>query len=400
MNIKVDFHLHSKYSGATSKKMEIPVISREAKLKGLDVVGMSDAFHPAWVTHLQKTLTPVDDGTWEMGGVRFIITVEVEDRRKVHHLILLPSFAQAAELYEEFKKYSENIDTDGRCHLDLEGNEIVERVKDVDGIVGPAHAFTPWTALYGEYDSVKECYGEYVDRIDFLELGLSADTALADHISELKNLTFMSNSDAHSPWPHRLGREFNVLDVKEKTYAEIKKAIGRKNGRKFATNVGLEPRLGKYHKTACIACYTVYSMEEAVTRNWRCSCGGRIKKGVHDRIMELKDQKSTSPPHRPPYIHIAPLAEIIALKRGCKVFTKKNIAVYEKFLQQFDNEIEVLINAPYEELEEIDRAIAELIVQYREGKMTITPGGGGRYGKLHITAEGLDGWITGPLKQS
>lgn len=393
MKIAVDFHLHSKYSGATSGKMEIPVISREAELKGLEVVGAADVFHPIWLSHLKKTLEKIEEGTFEAGGVRFIITVEVEDNRRVHHLIILPSFSKVKELYEEFKKYSSDIDKDGRCHLDLGGNEIVERVKSAEGIIGPAHAFTPWTSIYAEYDSLKDCYKEYFGKIDFLELGLSADTDLADYISELKDLTFMSNSDAHSPWPHRLGREFNILSVEEKTYPEIVKAIKRENGRNFVMNVGLDPRLGKYHKTACIKCFKIYSLEEAINRKWRCSCGGRIKKGVYDRIMELKDKENNHPDHRPPYMRIAPLAEIIALKKGCKVFTRGNTRVYEKFLQKFKNEIDVLVNAEYKELEEIDKEIADFILIYREGKIGITPGGGGRYGSLDIMTRGLDDWI-------
>ncbi len=393
MKIAVDFHLHSKYSGATSGKMEIPVISREAELKGLDVVGAADVFHPIWLSHLKKTLKEVEEGTFEAGGVRFIITVEVEDNRRVHHLIILPSFSKVKELYEEFKKYSSDIDKDGRCHLNLGGNEIVERVKSAEGIIGPAHAFTPWTSIYAEYDSLKDCYKEYFGKIDFLELGLSADTNLADYISELKGLTFMSNSDAHSPWPHRLGREFNILGVEEKTYPEIVKAIKRENGRNFVMNVGLDPRLGKYHKTACIKCFKIYSLEEAINRKWRCSCGRRIKKGVYDRIMELKDKENNHPDHRPPYMRIAPLAEIIALKKGCKVFTRGNTTIYEKFLLKFKNEIDVLVNADYKELEEIDKEIADFILSYREGKIGITPGGGGRYGSLNIMTRGLDDWI-------
>ena len=394
MKIAVDFHLHSKYSGATSSKMEIPVISKEAKLKGLDFVGTSDVFHPLWVSHLKKNLKEIEEGTFERKDVRFIITVEVEDNKRVHHLIILPSFSKVRELYEEFKKYSADIDRDGRCHLNLEGNEIVEKVKSAEGLIGPAHAFTPWTSVYAEYDSLRDCYKEYLDKVDFLELGLSADTDLADYISELKNLTFMSNSDAHSPWPHRLGREFNILDVEEKTYSDIVKAIKREDGRKFVMNVGLNPRLGKYHKTACIKCFKIYSLEEAVKRKWRCECGGRIKKGVYDRIMELKDQETNHPEHRPPYVRIAPLAEIIALKKGCKVFTKRNTETYEKFLKKFKNEINILVNADYQDLKEIDKEIADLILNYREGKIDITPGGGGRYGSLNLKNKGLDEWIT------
>ncbi len=55
-----------------------------------------------------------------------------------------------------------------------------------------------------------DCYGKMPD---FLELGLSADSDMADTIEELENIPFLTNSDAHSPWPHRLGREFNELEI-------------------------------------------------------------------------------------------------------------------------------------------------------------------------------------------
>ncbi len=394
MKITADFHIHSKYSAATSDKMEIPVISTEAKLKGLNIVGTSDAFHPSWLSHLRTSLHEEAEGTFEAGGVRYILTVEIEDVHRVHHLIILPSFSQAEELYEEFKKYSQDIDTNGRCRVELTGDEIAERVRSVDGIIGPAHAFTPWTAIYAEHDSLQECYGEYVDKIDFLELGLSADTDLADHISELRDLTFMSNSDAHSPWPHRMGREFNILSVEEPTYAEIVKALRRKNGRKFVKNIGLNPRLGKYHKTACIQCHNQYTLEEAKEMHWRCECGKTIKKGVYDRIMELKDHEHTHPAHRPPYLRIAPLAEIIALKKRHSLSTKNNTALYKKFLEQFGSEIDILVHSGYDELKKVDKETAEYILSYREETMEITPGGGGKYGTLHMTPESLEDWIT------
>ena len=144
---------------------------------------------------------------------------------------------------------------------------------------------------------------------DFLELGLSADSDMADTIEELQEISFSTNSDAHSPWPHRLGREFNEIDVQKINFKNIKDAV---LNQKITANYGFDPRLGKYHATACSKCYTKYSIEDAIKMKMKCRCGGRIKKGVDYRIHELsKWKKPHHPPHRPPYIHILPLAEII-----------------------------------------------------------------------------------------
>ncbi|MFQ6089281.1 MAG: TIGR00375 family protein [Candidatus Methanofastidiosia archaeon] len=378
--INVDFHIHSRYSGGTSDKMSIEVIAKQAKLKGLDVVGSGDCLHPLWRKHLKETLS--DDLTYD--GCRFILTCEVEDSRRVHHLILFPSFSAVDFLYENLKKHSPNITKDGRCTLRLNGAEIVEFAKEASCEVGPCHAFTPWTAIYKEFDSLKDCYQDQTRRIHFLELGLSADTELADQISELKNLTFMSNSDAHSPWPHRLGREFNRLKIKEVSYSEIVAAIRRKKGRRFTLNVGLDPKLGKYHRSACIKCYEKYSLKDAISMRWRCECGGRIKKGVFDRISELSDRKNVHPQHRPPYIKTAPLSEIISLTTGYKdIYSKKVQSMWKALVERFSSEIAVLLDASYAELSEVStQEIAKSIVSYREGKMRIEEGGGGRYGKV------------------
>ena len=71
---------------------------------------------------------------------------------------------------------------------------------------------------------------------------------MADTIEELEDIPFLTNSDAHSPWPHRLGREFNELEIGKLTFDDVRDAILNK---KIKANYGFDPRLGKYHKTAC-----------------------------------------------------------------------------------------------------------------------------------------------------
>jgi uncharacterized protein (TIGR00375 family) len=388
LRLDCDFHIHSRYSGATSKNMTLDTISKQALLKGLDVVGTGDAIHRGWLEEL-KSLESCYEGVYEKNGCKFVITLEVEDARRVHHLIFLPSVAAAQGLRAGLKEHSEDIDKDGRPHVRLTGEEIVDFVLEVEGALGPSHAFVPWTSVYKEYNSLRECYGSNTRRIFFLELGLSADTELADYIAELKNITLLSNSDAHSPWPHRLGREFNRLEVRDISYSNIIRAL-RRRGNKVILNVGLDPRLGKYHRTACIRCHALYEYEDALRLHWRCAdCGGVLKKGVRDRIRELSSySEALHPEHRPPYMRIAPLAEILCLALKVKsIYSPRIQGEWKKLVKAFGSEISVLIDADTEDIKKVSgEAVGGLIRRYREGDFSIIQGGGGKYGRIVFNA--------------
>ncbi|AHF79841.1 TIGR00375 family protein [Thermococcus paralvinellae] len=386
MHVDADLHIHSRYSKAVSKLMIFPILAEYAKLKGLNVVGTGDILNRKWEEELLKHAEKVDEGTYEIKSVRFLLTAEVEDSKRVHHVLIFPSIDAVREMREHLRKYSRDIDTEGRPHLNLSGAEIADLANELDVLIGPAHSFTPWTALYKEYDSLEECYGNA--KIHFLELGLSADSQMADMIKAHHKLTYLSNSDAHSPQPHRLGREFNRFEVKDATFEEIRKAILKRGGRKVILNAGLDPRLGKYHLTACSKCYTKYKLEDAKRLNWRCErCGGVIKKGVRDRILELADAEE-KPKDRPPYLHLAPLAEIISMVTGKGVETKSVKAVWERLLKEFGSEIKVLVDAPIESIAQlIGEDIAKAIWAFRNEKLIVIPGGGGKYGEIKLPEE-------------
>ena len=198
------------------------------------------------------------------------------------------------EVKERLKNKCKNFDSDGRPKIWVNGEELTEICTEADCLVGFAHAFTPYFGLYGKFNSYKDCFGDQWKNIHFLELGLSADTNMADRISELHNLTFTSNSDAHSPWPNKLGREFNRFRLKEISFDEIAKALKREQGRCCVLNVGFNPLEGKYHKTRCTGCLSFYDPKEAQMLNWRCSkCKKPIKKGVDFRNLagQLKEKK-------------------------------------------------------------------------------------------------------------
>ena len=365
------------------------MISREAPRKGIDIVATGDCLHSGWMNEI-KTCNQIDDGTFERNNARFILSTEIEDKSRVHHLLYFPSISSAESFKEKIKPYSKNLETDGRPNIALDGIQLATFAKDVDALIGPAHAFTPWTALYAYHPSLNACYGDLVDHISFVELGLSADTSFADMIEELHRLTFLTNSDCHSPHPVRLAREFNRFEVQDKTYAEVKKAILRTGGNKPVLNVGLPPQEGKYHESACISCYTHYTLEEAQRRRWKCSCGKRIKKGVKDRILEMATYREPQhPEHRPPYVHLIPMAEIITKAVGQHTpFTQTVMQRWHELVNAFGSEITVLLDTDISDIAKITApAITEAIQAFREKRVIIRPGGGGQYGTIELPTE-------------
>jgi len=368
--------------------MELKVIAGQASFKGLQLVGTGDALQEKWLQEIEA-LEDYSEGIYALGETKFIVTVELEDRRKVHHLILLPGVSSALSLREEISSHASSL-KDGRPRVNLGGEEIVDLVEEAGGLCGPSHAFVPWTSVYKEYDSLEDCYGSASNKVNFLELGLSADSYMADRVKELQELTFLSNSDAHSPWPNKLGREFNRLELEDLSFGSLAGAMERGGKSRVTLNVGFDPRLGKYHRSACISCHTHYSLNQAMRIKWRCmNCRGRIKKGVLDRIGEIAEwEEPHHPPHRPSYIKIAPLSEIIAAALGTNSYSKKVQSLWNGLVEEFGSEIAVLIDGHGEEIGGIaGEEIARRILSFRKGDFGIREGGGGKYGEVFFDAQ-------------
>lgn len=389
MIVNADLHIHSRYSGKTSTKMNLENISTAAPFKGINIMGTGDCLNKRWLEEI-KQCRKIDDGTFQLNDTRFILTTEIEAEKRVHNLVFFPCISSLEDFKERIKNKCENLDIDGRPKIDMTGSELAQVAKDVDALIGPAHAFTPYTSVYSAFNSLYECYGDMADYISFVELGLSADSNLADKIKELHRLTFLTNSDSHSPHPVRLAREFTRFEVKDATYDEIKKAILRRGGNRPILNIGLPPEEGKYHESACRKCYTHYTLEEAQFRNWKCSCGKKIKKGVKDRINEMADFKEPKhPEYRPPYLRLIPMAEIITKALDQRnPFTQTVTKKWTDLVSAFCSEIRVLLDVDFEYISKITvPTITESIKAFREKRVEIKPGGGGRYGTIMLPDE-------------
>ncbi|MBI5871720.1 TIGR00375 family protein [archaeon] len=389
LEVNADLHIHGLFSGAVSKNMIPKVLGEQAPLKGLHLLGTADILNSRWLSLIKSQLTMEDEGIFsyssQKGKTRFVLQTEVEDSNRTHHIILFPSLSKVEEVREKLKSKCKNLDTDGRPKLWLDGEQLAEICKEAECLLGFAHAFTPYFGCLAHFSSYKQCYGKYWSTIRFLELGLSADTDMADRIKELHELAFTSNSDGHSPTPNKLGREFNTFLMKDYSFEELAKAIKLENGRKCILNVKFNPLEGKYHKTRCSGCLLFYEPKEAEKLKWRCpQCHASIKKGVDYRIEELATlPKGMHPEHRPKCIHTIPLNEIIALAYKIQdAWSVKVQGIWKQFVDAFGTEINVLLKAEHNELKKIEPLVASTIMLFRENKISYVPGGAGVYGKL------------------
>ena len=135
--------------------------------------------------------------------------------------------------------------------------------------------------------------------------------------------------------------------------------------------------------TACTKCYKLIDPLIARENKMKCECGGTIKKGVDFRISEIADyDKPKHPDFRPNYVHIMPLAEIISSVYGKGVTTKTVQSKWKKLIDNFDTEIDVLINVDLSAIEKIDSNIASAIKLFRNDEIDVIPCGGGKYGQI------------------
>ena len=239
MKIFADFHIHSKYARATSPQMDLENISKFGKLKGLNLIGTGDFTHPDWLKELKQKLNPIEDtGIYFYNGMKFMLTTEISTiyeqnnkTRKIHHVVHVPNFEIIDQIRDILENKGAKLGIDGRLTLNnIASDEFVELLRNVykDILIIPAHAWTPWYGVLGSksgFDRIEDCYKDQTKYIYGLETGLSSDPAMNWRLSSLDKFTLMSNSDSHSHWPWRLGRECNVFEIDRLTYSEISLSI-------------------------------------------------------------------------------------------------------------------------------------------------------------------------------
>lgn len=356
-----------------------------AERKGIQVVGIIDCASPYVIEDIEKFLQNGDAYELKDGGIIYkdkvciLLGSEVETSEKgrngkkgsAHNLCFFPYLSNMKKFSQEMSTHIKNI-TLSTQRSDLSGYDLIDIVEKYDGILIPAHIFTPFKSYYGNCtDRIKDIFKEKYDKIFAVELGLSSDTFLADTISELESKTFVTNSDAHSL--PKIAREYNKMLVEDISFKEIVKALKNEDGRKIIANYGLDPKLGKYHRTYCDDCNNTIETKEPVEKCPLCG-SSNVTFGVFDRIELIKDKKETkSPENRPPYIYQVPLGFIPGV--GGKTI--------EKLLDNFETEMSILHKLSKDDIESIvGEKVANAIENARTGNCKVHSGGGGNYGKI------------------
>jgi len=399
MRIVADLHIHSRFSAACSREMEVERLAWWAKRKGITLLGTGDFTHPVYLTSLRQQLEPAEEGLFRLRegerDIRFMLTVEItnifrhEGRgRKTHTLIFAPSFAAVDQLNARLATHG-NLALDGRPTLKCSARELLRIAKEVDLAceVIPAHVWTPWFSVLGSlsgFNSLEECYGEDVHHIRAVETGLSSDPAMNWRLSSLDGVALISNSDAHSP--RKLAREANILDC-ELSYHTVLDALTSRDHTRLLSTLEFFPAEGKYHLDGHRQCQVRLSPGETKETNGRCPvCGKKITVGVLHRVEALADRTAKYvPPNVIPSRHLLPLEEIIAAAVGQRANTKKVNTEYDRLLDRYGPELRILLDLEEEELADgTPPRIVEGIMKVRRGEVHITPGYDGEYGKIQL----------------
>ncbi|MFH1452859.1 MAG: endonuclease Q family protein [Armatimonadota bacterium] len=385
-----DLHIHIGRAG-NGKSVKITasrnltfenIIDECLNRKGIDLTGIVDCASPSVIKDIKelikkKKLTELPEGGFlHKDRVVILLGSEIETYEKesgfAHFLCYFPYLSQIVKFSNLMKKYISNIELSSqRCFL--QASQLYSVVKEFGGILIPAHAFTPHKSVYGNMTDRLDKVFTMGEEIPAIELGLSADTFIADHLTELENISFLSNSDAHSL--PKIGREYNIIEMQKCNFKEFVLALKGSGGRKIIANYGLDPKLGKYHRSFCEKCNFITDEPPPVLSCSKCFSSGKdFVSGVLDRVIQIKDkEKSISPAQRPVYNYQVCLEFVPGVGK----------VILDRLIKHFGSEMAVIHSASREELiKVVGVEVANMIILAREGRLILTSGGGGKFGKV------------------
>jgi len=401
-----DLHIHSRYSRACSRDLDLPNLAWWARRKGITLLGTGDFTHPAWYDHLKQHLVPAEPGLFRLDApgrplpptvagqdVRFMLSVEIstiykrDDRtRKVHHLVYLPDLDAVARFNATLARIG-NIGSDGRPILGLDSRDLLEITLEAspDGYLVPAHIWTPWFSALGSksgFDAIADCYADLAGHIFAVETGLSSDPEMNWRVSSLDRYRLVSNSDAHSP--AALGREATVLRGPLDYFAV---RDGLRDGTALAGTIEFFPEEGKYHADGHRACGVNWEPARTREAGGRCpQCGKPLTVGVLSRVEDLADRPAGSRPDGAPQVtHLVQLAQVLGEIEGVGAKSKTVEARLNELVAALGPELHILRTAP---LDDVVRGggelLGEAVRRLRRGEVQRIPGFDGEYGIIRL----------------
>jgi uncharacterized protein (TIGR00375 family) len=456
MKIIADLHLHSKYSRAVSQKMELVSMAEWAVKKGIDLLAIPDWTHPLWLKEVEAVIEEAPGGLYQLKAknrqsmdqappVKFVFSTEISSiysqggqTRRIHNLVLAPSFSTVQKINDELKKRGCNLMSDGRPIVGLSSIQLAELVLGVDKncLLVPAHIWTPWFSMFGSksgFDSLEECWGQYAKEIWAVETGLSSNPLMNWQVGQLKNRSIISSSDAHSP--QKMGREATVFirndrssvqpaDKEDKritsefSYQDLARALkqDRHSDWKIGYTIEFYPEEGKYHWTGHRLCGISLSADQVAQKGTVCPvCGRPLTVGVEQRVSQLgqpsiEQKTETNPagligyynktePDRPPYVMLVPLQEILAEALGLSsVASPKVQNLYDQLVSSIGPEFDLLTQSDLKRVALIaGEKAAEGINKVRHGQIVVKPGFDGQFGIVKIWGKDQSSSAEGPM---
>jgi uncharacterized protein (TIGR00375 family) len=414
MSFLADLHVHSKYSRATSRDLDLERLFWWAARKGIRVVGTGDSVHPAWRAEIRDKLVAEGNGLFRLRPgiesalletlppacrqpVSFMLSTEIstiykkgEKTRKIHHLIYTADLDANDRLAAALARIG-NIASDGRPILGLDSRNLLEIALESgpDSYLVPAHIWTPWFAALGSqsgFDSIEECYGDLAGHIFAVETGLSSDPAMNWRISSLDRFRLTSSSDAHSPG--KLGREATRFSCAPDYFA-LRKAL--ETGEGYTGTVEFFPEEGKYHMDGHRACGVGLDPKETIELGGRCPvCGRPVTVGVAHRVEALADREEGEviPATAGTVSSLVPLPEILSEIVGTGVASKAVSTAYDRTVAALGPELGILEEIPAEDIARFDPLLGEAIVRLRSGTVIRQAGYDGEYGVIRLFDDG------------
>ena len=386
-----DMHIHI---GATSEGKPVKItasrklvfesiVKESLSRKGMDMIGIVDCASPGVLRDIRKMVKDGELCSLKEGGLlhrdrlTVILGSEIETREKSggssHHIGFFPDIKTISQFSKIMSQYITNMELSSQ-KASLTALELLNVIKATGGVMIPAHVFTPHKSLYGNAgERISWIFEDYTGEISAVELGLSADTDFADHLKELENVTFLSNSDAHSI--PKIAREYNIIKMEKPSFRDFILALHRKSGRRIAANVGMDPKLGRYHRTFCLKCEKIQEGNPPILKCLYCGAGGKdIVRGVIDRIIEIGDYNHpVHPGHRPPYHYQIPLIFVPGI----------NEKKLKYLLDRFGSEMAILNTITDDDIyRALEHETARNLIDARKGRLKLSSGGGGRHGRI------------------
>jgi DNA helicase-2/ATP-dependent DNA helicase PcrA len=412
-----DLHIHSRYSRACSRDLDLPNLAWWARRKGIALLGTGDFTHPAWRDHLRELLRPAEPGLYRLrsdaqaevdrrlapllvaagNAPRFMLSVEIstiykrDDRtRKVHHLIYLPDL-DAVDRFNARLGRIGNLGSDGRPILGLDSRDLLEITLDAspDGYLVPAHIWTPWFSALGSksgFDAIADCYADLADHIFAVETGLSSDPAMNWRVSALDRYRLVSNSDAHSP--PALAREATVF-TSDRDYFAVRDALRTGDG--LRGTVEFFPEEGKYHADGHRACGINWTPDRTRAHAGRCpECGKPLTVGVLSRVEDLADRPEGARPPDPRRVsHLVALHQILGEINGVGAGSKTVAGRLNALVAALGPELSILTEVPLEAIAKTGgELLGEAVARLRRGEVHRVAGYDGEYGVIRLFAPG------------